>query len=348
MKTYSKLLGTILVLGSLIACASPTPAPTPIPTVTPTVAVVQEDNSLHLGNWHDMFYSETLEQVILVNGGPESGKPGADPLELWAWNGRQWSLLSADPQGPRWRNFASITYDTNRDVLVLYGGLSEERNYTDTWEWDGENWTQFPVEGPGAREAAGMTFDASRNKVVLFGGAQSGHTMSDIWEWDGIQWTQIPADDGPDARFPAGFAYDAVNQNVLLFGGHSIDDDKVTTFSDTWTWNGLVWEELDVKGPSARDGARAIFDPMSNVVILFGGAELTPKAKILNDTWLWDGTQWQQVEGSGPFARVHPVLAFDPKRSVIVMTGGSDAPDSILEDTWEWNGEVWVCKSECK
>lgn len=344
---HPKLLGAIFVLGSLAACASPTPAPTQIPTVTPTVEVVQEDNSLHLGNWHDMFYSELLEQIILVNGGPERGKPSTDPIELWAWNGRQWTLLSADTKGPYWRNFASIAYDTNRDVLVLYGGLTEEHNYADTWEWDGENWMQIPVEGPGSREAAGMTFDASRNKVVLFGGAQSGDAMSDIWEWDGIQWTQIPADKQPDARFPAGFVYDGVNQNVLLFGGHSFTDERIKTFSDTWIWNGLVWEELDVQGPSARDGARTIFDPVSNMVFLFGGAELESTVKNLNDTWLWDGKKWEEVKAPGPLARVHPIMAFDQKRSVIVMTGGSNGPSSILDDTWEWNGEVWACKSEC-
>ena len=172
MNKYPKILGAFFLFGSLIACATPTPVPTQAPTITPTVEVVT-DNSLHLGNWHDMFYHEELEHVILVNGGPESGKPGTDPLELWSWNGRQWSLLSADPSGPHWRNFASSAYDSNRDVLVLYGGLTEEKNYNDTWEWDGETWTQFPVEGPGSRESAGMTFDESRNKVVLFGGAQS-------------------------------------------------------------------------------------------------------------------------------------------------------------------------------
>lgn len=346
MKNFSKLLGTILAFGSLIACAAPTPAPTPLPTVTPT-AQPTPDNSLHLGNWHDMFYHEGLKQIILINGGPESGKPGTDPIELWTWNGRQWSSLGNDSESPRWRNFASIAYDTNRDVLILYGGLTEERNYTDTWEWDGENWTQFPVEGPGPRESAGMAFDASRNKVVLYGGAQSGKPMNDIWEWDGIQWTQIPAE-GPDARFPAGFAYDELNKYILLFGGHTIEDDKVTTFADTWTWNGHEWQEIEVDGPSAREGSDTVFYPVTQHVFLFGGAEVAGKVKNLNDSWIWVGSEWEQLMGTAPTARVHPAMAFDPGRSVIVMTGGSNAPGVILADTWEWDGKSWVCKSGCK
>jgi hypothetical protein len=193
-----------------------------------------------------------------------------------------------------------------------------------------------------------MTFDASRNKTVLFGGAQSGHTMNDIWEWDGIQWTKIGTEEGPDARYPAGFVYDAAHQNILLFGGHTINDDKMTAFSDTWIWNGLTWEEIETQGPSARDGARAIFNPTLNNVFLFGGAEFTNKVKNQNDTWLWDGAGWQKLSVEGPGARVHPTMAFDPKRAVIVMTGGSNEPGSILKDTWEWDGENWMCKSNCE
>ncbi len=347
--TLNLKLARVFVLACiLLSCRSVTPEPTqtPIPTPTPTPPN-QENVSLQLGFWHDMVYHESLETIILVNGGPEQGKPDTAPIELWSWDGNQWSPLLKDPNGPTWRNFASIAYDSNRDVLILYGGLTSNTEYTDTWEWDGNEWTQFPVEGPGMREGAGMAFDALRNRVVLFGGGQSGKMMDDIWEWDGSQWTQISAS-GPTARFPAGFVYDAVNQNILLFGGHAIEGNKFSTFSDTWVWNGLNWEEVNVSGPSARDGARAIFDPISERVFLFGGAEFTNTATYLNDTWIWDGAQWENLPVSAPPARVHLILAYDPKRSVIVMTGGSNGPGMILDDTWEWDGEVWACKSECQ
>ncbi len=347
MKRLSKFLGAILLFASLSACAAPTPAPTPIPTIAPTNTSIP-DNSLHLGMWHDMFYHEGLGRIVLVNGGPESGKLGSDPLELWSWNGRQWSLLSSEEKGPRWRNYASIAYDSQRDVLVLYGGLTEERNYNDTWEWDGRNWTQFPVEGPGAREAAGTTFDTARNKVILFGGSQSGKLMNDIWEWDGNQWTQIPAQSSPEPRFPGGFVYDQTHQNVFLFGGRSVQDEKSITYSDTWIWNGLGWEKIAVNGPSKREGARAVFDSVFGHIVLFGGADASDKFKPLNDTWIWDGIEWLKLAGNAPIARAYPAMAYDPKRSVIVLTGGSNAPNIILNDTWEWNGENWACVSECK
>jgi len=338
----------ILFLCFLTACGSaptPTPTPTQIPTVEQTSTPIVEP-TLQLGNWHDMIYHEGLGKVVLINGGPETEKNSQDPIELWTWNGISWTMLKIDENGPRWRNFASVTYDSDRDVLVMYGGLTSEHEYQDTWEWNGREWTKFPVEGPGVRESASMTYDAKNKKVLLFGGAQSGDMMNDLWEWNGSQWSQV-ATAGPTPRFPAGFVYDFANENVLLFGGHTFDGNTFTTFGDTWIWDGKTWIQIEVDAPSARDGARTIFNPLTNNVILFGGAEITNTVKNLNDMWEWDGSLWNQLEVESPPARVHPIMAFDANRQVIVMTGGSNGPGAILSDTWEWDGVTWTCKAGC-
>jgi hypothetical protein len=337
------------VLILIIVLTACTPKATPTSTaVSPTLqpATPTETSSFVPANWHDMIYHKKVGQVVLVNGGPETGKSPADPVELWNWNGSGWSLLSADSNGPRWRNFASIAYNSKRDVLVLYGGLTDEQDFTDTWEWDGETWTKFTVEGPGPREAAGMTYDGERDKVILFGGAQSGKMMNDSWEWDGVQWTNVSRE-GPTPRFPAGFAYDAAHKNTLLFGGHSFDGQGFTTYADTWIWDGVNWRQITADGPSARDGARAIFIPTADHILLFGGAEIAADVTNLNDTWIWNGTKWEQVNVQGPPARVHSTMAFDEARGVVLMTGGSNGPNSTLGDTWEWDGEVWSCVDEC-
>jgi len=337
----------LLLVIALTACG-PTVTPTLSPALLSTSQPIPTANvSLELGYWHDMVYHEKAGQVVLVNGGPENGKSLTAPVELWGWDGKQWSLLSADPNGPRWRNFTSVTYDSKRKVIVLYGGLTAEQDFEDTWEWDGKRWTQLTVEGPGPRESAGMAYDSKRERVVLFGGAQLSKAMNDTWEWDGFQWTKVSTE-GPTARFPAGFAYDAARQNVMLFGGHTFDNQGFTTYADTWIWDGMVWEEIESEGPSARDGARAIFLPSSYQILLFGGAEIDTSVTNLNDTWLWDGAQWKQVKVEGPPARVHPALAFDESRKVVVMTGGSNGPNVILSDTWEWDGQSWVCVARCE
>ncbi|MBC7878645.1 MAG: hypothetical protein H7Y59_15850 [Anaerolineales bacterium] len=232
--------------------------------------------------------------------------------------------------------------------MVLYGGLTDEQDFTDTWEWDGESWTQLTVEGPGPREGSGMTYDGERDKVILFGGAQSGKMMNDTWEWDGVQWTNV-SNEGPTPRFPAGFTYNAENKNTLLFGGHSFDNQGFTTYADSWTWDGLNWKQVATEGPSARDGARAIFIPTSDYILLFGGAEIAADVTNLNDTWIWNGSQWEELDVQGPpHARVHPAMAFDESRGVVVMTGGSNGPNATMPDTWEWDGAAWNCMAKCE
>jgi hypothetical protein len=191
-----------------------------------------------------------------------------------------------------------------------------------------------------------MTYDSLRERVILFGGARSGEMMNETWAWDGNHWIQVSTE-GPSPRFPAGFAYDTARQNVLLFGGHAIDAQGIATYGDTWIWDGTTWKELRVTGPSPRDGADVVFFQDSEELLLFGGADIKSTVTLLNDAWLWDGSQWKSVEGESPPARVHPAMAFDVTRGKIVMTGGSNAPSTVLSDTWEWDGQIWVCKAGC-
>jgi hypothetical protein len=302
---------------------------------------------LVLGNWHDMVYHAALGHVVLVNGGPEQGKPAADPLALWGWDGAHWSLLSADAAGPRWRNFASITYDEGREVLVLYGGLDGDgRELEETWEWDGHTWAQRQVPGPGGREAAALAYDSARGLVVLFGGASRGVMQAETWTWDGQAWRQAAS--GPPARFPGGFVFDPLRAEIVLAGGHSLAGNRWSVYGDTWTWDGAMWREVDVGGPSPRDGARAVFDPASGRVLLFGGVQTEPTIQFMDDTWAWDGEQWTQLEAPGPAGRAHHGLVYDAARGRIVLAGGAGEGGRLLPDVWEWVGEGWRCALACE
>jgi hypothetical protein len=345
--------GILLTLA--VACRGTSATPTaPIiatatlpPAATATrVAAPISDATLQLSNWHDMIYHPGLERLVLVNGGPEQGKDASDPLELWGWDDSAWRLIVADPAGPRWRNFAALTYDAGRGVLVLFGGLDGDgTELADLWEWDGQTWTERTAPGPTSREAAGLTYDAARGQTVLFGGAHNGRMQSEVWTWDGTTWTR--AADGPAARFVGGFAFDSLRNVVWLFGGHSVSASGWQIYGDTWAWDGVAWTEMDVDGPSPRDGARAAYDPTSGRVLLFGGAQIEPSITFLAETWAWDGEQWTQLDAPGPVGRAHHSFLFDPSRGHIVMAGGAGADGAVLADMWEWDGQGWVCLAMC-
>jgi len=91
--------------------------------------------------------------------------------------------------------------------------------------------------------------------------------------------------------------------------------------------------------PSAReDPAMAQF---GDKVLLFGGFDSSGTGRVLDDTWLWDGTNWTQITsfgifGTGPHppARSNASMAFDPVSNQVVLFGGVGAGNVTLGDTW--------------
>ena len=64
-----------------------------------------------------------------------------------------------------------MAYDAARGNVVLFGGGGPPGFLSDTWTWNGSQWTQrFPASNPPGRDNSGVTYDVARAKVVLFGG----------------------------------------------------------------------------------------------------------------------------------------------------------------------------------
>ena len=133
-----------------------------------------------------------------------------------------------------------MTYDVTRGVTVLFGGFFGSQVFTDTWEWDGTDWTQRqPTASPPGRYAATMTFDLARNRTVLTGGwnLTSGNvqTYSDVWEWDGTDWTQRMPNGAAPARAYAASTYHLPTSRTVVFSG---EPDVTRLLADTWEYFG--------------------------------------------------------------------------------------------------------------
>ena len=72
--------------------------------------------------------------------------------------------------------------------VIQFGPLPALRGTSDTWQWDGNRWTQRQDFGPKERLGAVMVFDENRERMVLFGGESPGGTPGgsrvhgDTWE----------------------------------------------------------------------------------------------------------------------------------------------------------------------
>jgi hypothetical protein len=79
--------------------------------------------------------SRTLKG-LLVFAGWESDRR----VQVHAWNGQEWATTA--PAEPPARRGAAATFDSGREVVVLYGGENTTGILADTWEWDGTRWTK--------------------------------------------------------------------------------------------------------------------------------------------------------------------------------------------------------------
>lgn len=112
------------------------------------------------------------------------------------------------------------------------------------------------------------------------------------------------------------------------------------TTARTWEWDD-GWALAQDIGPRARAGA-ALSESHDGSLLLFGGA--LDGGTFLRDTWVWDGTDWTQVDDSGPSARSEAALAADPSRGLDILFGG-DRPAAPMpgagSETWTWDGTFW-------
>jgi galactose oxidase-like protein len=84
-----------------------------------------------------------------------------------------------------------MVFDAARNRVVLFGGAGAGTAtlFDDTWEWDGDNWTQVADTGPSVRGGHAMAYDSLRGRVILFGGDDGQNSFGDTWAWNGTDWT---------------------------------------------------------------------------------------------------------------------------------------------------------------
>jgi hypothetical protein len=164
-----------------------------------------------------------------------------------------------------------------------------------------------------------------------------------------LNWNP-PSTASPVPLCCVGMAYDAVRGETVLFGGFE-GANSATPFvahSETWTLGASGWTlKNPAASPSARGAVAMAFDPQNRVTVLFGGTSNSSGggglAAYFHDTWVWDGTIWNQVVVSGmsPSARLTAAqgMAYDANNGNLVLFGGLTSGVTAgdlngLNDTW--------------
>lgn len=258
----------------------------------------------------------------------------AKPLYLSALPTWQ-PVISAHSPGARSK--AVVAYDTKRGRAVLFGGITQKASgewtyETDTWEWDGKDWTQVQVSGgPQGRLGHAMAYDQKRGVVVLFGGWNNGIALNDLWEWDGKTWNRACVCN-PSARYSHQMYYDPIQSVVFVYGGTN----GPVGYHEAWGWTGQAWGNVvfDSQAPDAWSYS-LVYDQTQQRVIAFLN-------QAWGGTWILKDYQWSKLDGTiQPPMRSNFNLVYDPDHDRTVLFGGSPDDATWLNDTWIFKDDSW-------
>ena len=240
-----------------------------------------------------MTYDSIRRRVVLFGGNrvlfgrnPEDNKYLDD---TWEWDGRKWTQIEVG--GPPPRAEAVMAFDEHRGRAVLFGGHSRSDQgrkwWGDTWEWDGNKWTEINTPGPSPRNGATAAYDSVRKVIVLFGGSTQLGVSGETWEWNGRAWTQNPVA-ATEGRFNSVMTFDRTRGSMFRFGGRF----GGKAYGDTWEYDGKEWKQLSTIGPSARNHSAMVYMANRKRVFLFGGHD---GENVFGDGWMWDGKKWRET-----------------------------------------------------
>lgn len=192
-----------------------------------------------------------------------------------------------------------------------------------TWKWDGAAWLSL-VPGPG-QPLSNLAFDPTLGETLVIAAATAG--VATLFEWDGAAWidTNVLA---PALGHQSTLVFDEAESALLLITGEPGSGMTV------WRLDAGEWiKDSTALSPQLRDAAAVAYDPLRQVILLYGGRN--GAARPLADTWAWDGRVWaRQSPLAGPPGGP-ATLAYDPVRSMAVLLA-ADA------STWTWDGSTWA------
>ena len=279
---------------------------------------------------------DPVREVVVMAGGAST--------VTYEWDGSSWSYKPT-PAWPSSRDFTGMAYDPASGETILFGGETGWYQWkNDMWSWNGERWREIHLpEFPHLRDGHCMGYDEANREVVLFGGYNNGVYpedeiwFRDTWVWNGIEWEERFPSTRPAARIEARMVYHSGLDRLFMIGGTT----QYEMTMDIWSWDGENWDRRYFEiVPNIRVAFSLSYDTVRNIIVLFGGQKSSHE--IYNDTWEFDGTDWEDrtPDEPNPPGRFRGAMAYDEYRRKTVLYGGYEEFD-YFTDTWEWDGYQW-------
>lgn len=232
---------------------------------------------------HAMEFDALHAQTLLYGG--QSGN--VDVEDTWVFDGVAWTQKIV--VGPPKRDTTSMTYDTDRNRIVLFGGVklgtTGNGEFSDTWEWTGSAWLQRAATGPSGRHRQLMAYDRTRRETVMFGGYDFVVNLGDTWVWNGGDAVNIATPPDPETVVygqSASFHVGASGTGALTYrwqrNGAPIEDGQgpggeifFGAHADTLMINGVRAADAGVYRCVIEDSCGATISPGAALTVLCPG-----------------------------------------------------------------------------
>ena len=316
-------------------------------------------------------YAPAADKMVALEGVGSSS-----PFEVWQWDGTTWELWQVPSDlAPNPAKDHTAQYDSLHGHMVI----GRSSSMSGLWTWDGREWGQLPNShgGPTEYYLPGSFWDHDAGGLSI---ATMENEISGIWVYQNGGWGFVGEADeviDNDVGFEIYLRESDAVQNpedltVLRFGGLACrvfegeEDYTCRTSSQTFRWDGVDWELLDVPdpegdgNPAGRYAGALAWDPVRENIQLvsgncnYGGYKPGPgqNGPFENLQWEWDGTSWAKVEYLDPegdgsagnpedgwdYVQYRLATDFERKRIFAVSHGGETAKEAL----WQWNGVSWL------
>ena len=310
---------------------------------------------------HALVYHTGLKKVIAFS----------DTSGLWAWDGNIWTNESASYTEPAARFSHGMTYDSNRQAVIMVGGtFPRASDSTGVWQWDGTQWLNISSSSTNNFSHScfaerTVAYDQRLDEVVVLPSDSSSVCSDGTWIWNGSTWRNISQSNSPPlSRGGSSVAYDPIQSRVVWVG-----------LEGTQEWNGSFWrliasaEDTPSFSPIIfRNGLDLIYMYRPEGVATLAGStwnisnitgDLTIRDSMMYDTNRdrvilldgnggragstssiseWDGSRWIDVTPTAPNppARLLSAMAYDSAAQKGLLFGGTNANNTVnFSDTWE-------------
>lgn len=261
-----------------------------------------------------------------------------------------WRRLASTPPYPPPLFAPAGAYDPVRQrVLALEVGYTTRA--TPVLEFDlvpEPHWSYLAISGtpPNEHYRASVVYDPVRDRMLLVG--TDHEAPVEVWAVTlsgAPTWQKLATVGNPASRYGQSVVYDPAHDQLLMFGGVG----QSPTWHDIWlpeTWTlplqTLAWTQVGdpARSPAGREGHGAIYDPVQQRMLVFGGYYEDSTTHYCNDVWQWspgDTTGWVEVDVAGPRpgARLSFGTTYDPVRRRMLVHGGEYAYQAIQpDDLW--------------